>query len=196
VVVVDDGSNDSTAEIAGRFPVILLRHMTNLGQGAALQTGISYALKFPSARYIVTFDADGQHNPGDILRLVRACEDGSYDVALGSRFMRGGGAANISFGRILALKLAVLLTRLTTGLRLSDTHNGLRAFTRQAASRITITQNGMAHASEILNLITALHLRYVEVPVTINYSAYSVGKGQSFWNSINILWDMFLGRLR
>ena len=174
----------------------LLRHVTNLGQGAALQTGITYALKFPSTRYIVTFDADGQHQASDIHRLVRACDDGGYDVALGSRFMSGGQAANITFSRRWVLKLAILLTRLTTGLKLSDTHNGLRAFTRQAASRMTITQNGMAHASEILNQIAALHLRYVEVPVTISYSPYSVGKGQSFWNSINILWELILGKIR
>lgn len=196
VVVVNDGSTDLTAEIVRRFPVVQLKHATNLGQGAALQTGIAFALKFPSARHIVTFDADGQHQVSDIQRMVKTCEEGRYDVALGSRFISGGQAANISFTRRRVLKLAILLTRLTTGLNLTDTHNGLRVFTRQAAERITITQNGMAHASEILDQIAAFKLRYVEVPVTVNYSLYSVRKGQSFWNSINILWDMIMGKMR
>jgi glycosyltransferase involved in cell wall biosynthesis len=195
-VVVDDGSQDATPEIVRQYPVTLLRHLTNLGQGAALQTGISYALSFPSTRYLVTFDADGQHHPEDIRRMLKACQEGNYDVALGSRFIAGGRAANIRAVKQIGLKLAIALTRLTTGLNLSDTHNGLRVFTRQAATRIKITQNGMAHATEILNEIARLKLRYVEVPVSILYSAYSVSKGQSLWNGINILWDILFGKIR
>jgi glycosyltransferase involved in cell wall biosynthesis len=196
VVVVDDGSTDNTLEIALLHPVIALQHTFNMGQGAALQTGISFALRHPSANYIVTFDADGQHRPDDIQRLVDACTQSNSDVILGSRFIQGGKAINIGIIKQATLKIAVLLTHLITGLSLTDTHNGLRLFTRQAASRINITQNGMSHASEILSQIASLKLTYHEIPVEITYTPYSKRKGQSVWNGISILWDMITGRIK
>ncbi len=195
VVVVDDGSTDCTVEEARRFPVTILRHTVNLGQGAALQTGIRFALQNPSIQTIITFDADGQHDPADIARLEEALRQG-FDVALGSRFMQGGQAKNMPQQKRLALRLAVRITQWLTGLPLTDTHNGLRAFDRKAAARLRIHQNGMAHASEILAQIAALHLRYCEVPVTIRYTQYSIHKGQSLLNSINILWDILGGKIR
>jgi polyprenyl-phospho-N-acetylgalactosaminyl synthase len=196
VVVVDDGSVDDTRRRAGGYPVDVLRHVCNLGQGASLQTGISYALRFPETRYVVTFDSDGQHSVADIPRMLAPLEVGTHDVALGSRFLGGGGAENIKLSKRFFLKLAVLFTRLTSGLDLTDTHNGLRAFTASAASRIGIKQNRMAHASEIISQISAQRLRWCEVPVTISYTDYSVEKGQSMLNSVNIIWDMVRGRLR
>jgi len=196
VAVIDDGSVDNTAEIARCFPVALLRHVCNLGQGAALQTGIEYALRFSNTRYIVTFDADGQHSAQDIERLLSPLYTGAYDVTLGSRFLAGGRAADIRASRRLILQLALLLTRLTTNLTITDTHNGLRGFTAEAASKIRITQNRMAHASEILSQIASQKLRYREVPVTIKYTAYSRLKGQSMLDSLNIVWDMVKGRIR
>jgi glycosyltransferase involved in cell wall biosynthesis len=196
VVVVDDGSTDNTLEIALHHPVIALHHTINLGQGAALQTGLSFALQHPSAQYIVTFDADGQHRPDDIRRLVDDCIQGGYEVVLGSRFIQGGKAIHIGFIKHATLRIAVLFTRLITGLSLTDTHNGLRLFTHQAVSRIKITQNGMSHASQILSQIASLKLRYHEIPVEITYTPYSRRKGQSVWNGINILWDMITGRIK
>jgi polyprenyl-phospho-N-acetylgalactosaminyl synthase len=196
VVVVDDSSTDNTLEIALRHPVIALHHTINLGQGAALQTGISFALQQPSAQYIVTFDADGQHRPADIHRLVDACIQGDYEVVLGSRFIRGGKAIDIGFVKQAILRIAVIFTRLITGLSLTDTHNGLRLFSRQAAARINITQSGMSHASQILSQIADLKLRYHEIPVEITYTPYSRRKGQSVWNGINILLDMITGRIK
>ena len=196
VVVVDDGSRDDTAQAALRFPVTVLRHAANLGQGAAIQTGIRYALGQPGTGYIVTFDADGQHRPSDLPAILDILKSGSYDIVLGSRFMRSGRAVDIGRVRRLALRLAVWLTRFGTGLQLTDTHNGLRALTAEAASRLNIEQNGMAHASEILSQVAALKLRYCEAPVTVTYTAYSRLKGQSLFNGINILWDLFMGKLR
>ena len=194
-IVVDDGSNDRTADEAMRYPVTILRHAVNLGQGAALQTGITFALQDPSTQAIVTFDGDGQHDPADIPQLEAALRQG-FDVALGSRFIVGGQAQNMPAPKRLALRLAIRVTRWLTRLPLTDTHNGLRAFSRLAAARIHIRQNGMAHASEILAQIAALKLRYCEVPVTIRYTTYSIRKGQSLWNSINILWDILGGKVR
>lgn len=195
VVVVDDGSTDQTARVALEHPVLLARHACNLGQGAALQTGISLALRSPEARFIVTFDADGQHSADDIPRLVEPVRAGSCDVCLGSRFTAGGKALNISVQKRVLLFLALTLTRLMTGLKLTDTHNGLRAFSREAAARLNITQDRMAHASQILSQIAANRLRYREIPVTVTYSAYSVSKGQGVLDGINVLWEIVFGRL-
>lgn len=190
VVVVDDGSTDQTAIVAGKLPVHTLIHPINLGQGAALATGIEYALK-QGAQIVVTFDADGQMSPQDIETLISEIETG-VDVALGSRFLTALPTAMPKTKKI-TLKLATIFTRLTTGLKITDAHNGLRAFRAQALRKIVITQNQMAHASEILSQIARNKLTYREVPVTIRYTLYSKAKGQSIFNSINILFELFTG---
>jgi polyprenyl-phospho-N-acetylgalactosaminyl synthase len=196
VVVIDDGSSDGTYAACLPLPVILLRHACNLGQGGALATGIAYALRKLDVDYVVTFDADGQHSPDDVLTLVGALASNGVDVALGTRFLRKADAHNIPRGRRLMLRAAVVFTRLTTGLKVTDTHNGLRAFSVSAARHLNLTQAGMAHASEILSLIHKNDLRWCEVPVSIHYSDYSRGKGQGSLNSVNIVWDALTGRLR
>ena len=196
VVVVDDGSSDETARQALEFPIVLLRHAANLGQGAALQTGITYAMRVPNARYIVTFDADGQHCVEDIPRLLDPLSTGEYDVVLGSRFIKGGQAANMGLRKHIILQLALAFTRFSTRLQITDTHNGIRALSVHAATHIRIAQNRMAHASEILSQIAGLRLRYCEVPVTVTYTSYSRSKGQSLLESINILWELVQGSLR
>ncbi len=195
VVAVDDGSTDDTSSLALTFPVHVLRHVTNLGQGAALQTGIAYALSFPECTHIVTFDADGQHRVEDIAALISAMQESGADVAIGSRFKDGTRAPGIPLTRIMVLRLAAFFTRLTTGLRVTDAHNGLRAFTRFAAGRVRIRQAGMAHASEIIGQIRRAGLTYIEVPVTIDYTAYSRSKGQRLWNGLGILWETLVGGL-
>ncbi|HEX5437067.1 MAG TPA: glycosyltransferase family 2 protein [Gemmatimonadaceae bacterium] len=196
VIVVDDGSTDDTAAVAHRFNVCVIRHAWNLGQGAALQTGIDYALRLPMTRYVVTFDADGQHRADDIPRVLAPLELGSHDVVLGSRFATGAAAIDVPPLRRLMLRAAVAFTRLTTRLRLTDTHNGVRAFTRAAASGLNITQNRMAHASQILSRVAELGLRYREVPVTVQYTPYSVAKGQTLLDALTIVWDIATARIR
>jgi glycosyltransferase involved in cell wall biosynthesis len=192
VVVIDDGSRDETAEIARAAGATVIKHPFNLGQGAALQTGIEYALA-QAAELIVTFDADGQHRVSDISRLTDALANERADFALGSRFL--GQAPNLPPFRRLVLHAATLFTRLTTGLRLTDTHNGLRAMTRRGAAAIRLRQNRMAHASECLSQIGSSGLRYVERPVTIEYTAYSLAKGQGIGDAVLILLDLFARRL-
>jgi polyprenyl-phospho-N-acetylgalactosaminyl synthase len=192
LVVVDDGSADNTAVVAAAAGATVLRHPINLGQGAALQTGIDYALA-NGADVVVTFDADGQHRAADIRRLIEALDREHADFALGSRFL--GRSTNLPPLRRLVLLAGTLFTRLTTHLRLTDTHNGLRAMTRRGAGAIRLRQNRMAHASEILTEISQSGLRYVEVPVTIEYTAYSLAKGQSIGNSVMILLDLFARKL-
>ena len=192
VVVVDDGSSDATAEEARAAGAGVITHAFNLGQGAALQTGIDYAVA-AGAEVIVTFDADGQHRVSDIAHLAEALVEERADFALGSRFL--GQAPNLPPLRRLLLHAATAFTRLTTGLQVTDTHNGLRAMTRRAAVGIRLRQNRMAHASELLSQIAANGLHYVERPVTIEYTAYSLAKGQSLGDAVLILLDLFARRL-
>ena len=191
VVVVDDGSSDRTAEASAPAHV-LVRHPINLGQGAALQTGIDFALE-SGADVIVTFDADGQHRAADIEKLVQAIRVADVDFALGSRFLAC--SDGMPAARRILLKAATLFTQLTTGLRISDTHNGLRAMTRRGADVIRLRQNRMAHASELLEQIARSGLGYVEVPVTIEYSRYAMAKGQRLADSLLILFDLSAQRL-
>jgi polyprenyl-phospho-N-acetylgalactosaminyl synthase len=192
VVVVDDGSSDDTAAVASRAPVWLLHHVVNRGQGAAIQTGIDFALN-RDAQVLVTFDSDGQHDPVEIERVVEPVRDGKADVALGSRFL--GGAVGMPRARRLVLRLGIWFTRIFSQIRVSDTHNGLRAFSRTAAERLHLTQDRMAHASEILDRVHQYGLHFVEVPVTIRYSSESLAKGQNSWNAVRIVGQLLLGRL-
>jgi glycosyltransferase involved in cell wall biosynthesis len=192
VVVVDDGSLDRTRDIAAAAGAHVVAHPINLGQGAALQTGIDYALAC-GADVLVTFDADGQHRVADIPHLLEALRRERADFALGSRFL--GQTTNLPMLRRWLLQAATLFTRLTTGLLLTDSHNGLRAMTRRGAGAIRLRQNRMAHASEILVEIAQSGLRYVEVPVTIDYTAYSLAKGQRIGDSLTILLDLFAQEL-
>jgi polyprenyl-phospho-N-acetylgalactosaminyl synthase len=192
VLVIDDGSTDATAEVAARAGAEVLRHPINLGQGAALQTGIEYAL-LRGASHVVTFDADGQHQAEEIAALLAALSAHEADFALGSRFR--GAAVDLPPLRRLLLRAATVFTRATSGLDVTDAHNGLRAMTKRGAARIKLRQNRMAHASEILHQIAASGLRYVEVPVTIQYSRYSLAKGQRASEFVAILLDLFARRL-
>jgi len=192
VVVVDDGSSDETAHIAAELASAVVTHPVNLGQGAALKTGIDYALS-RGAEYLVTFDSDGQHRPSDIPRLLEALVRNQADFALGSRFL--GKPQSMPLVRKLLLCAATLFTSLTTGLYLTDTHNGLRAFTRRGAMALNFRQNRMAHASEILSDIAASKLHYAEVPVTIDYTEYSMAKGQRTSDLILVLLDLFARKL-
>ncbi len=191
VIVVDDGSTDGTGSEAIDAGAILVAHAVNLGQGAALQTGIIFALR-RHAKYIVTFDADGQHSVKDVDSMLDVLNTVNCDVVLGSRFY--GTTENLPRLRWFTLKAAILFTRLSTGLRLTDTHNGLRVMQAEAAKRIQLHQNGMAHASEFLEQIAELNLSYTEVAVTIRYTEYSLKKGQKFSNSLNILMDLLIER--
>jgi glycosyltransferase involved in cell wall biosynthesis len=191
IVVVDDGSGDETGLEARAGGATVLTHIVNLGQGAALQTGIDFAL-LEEADYIFTIDADGQHAPESLTVLAETMRSTGADVVLGSRWL--GRAESVPRLRRLILRLAVVFTRLHSGLGVSDTHNGLRLFTRAAALRLRITQPRMAHASEILAQIGSSKLRFAEAPVTVRYTEYSLRKGQKISGMFRILLDIFYAR--
>lgn len=189
VVCVDDGSRDGSQEVARAAGAVVVQHPINLGQGAALQTGIEYALQDPGMTSIVTFDADGQHRVVDAQAMVARLESGEADIVLGSRFLDS--RTQISKAKRLVLKTAAVQSRLATGMNLTDAHNGLRAMNRSVASKLHLTQNRMAHASELVNQLAVMKPRWVEQPVEIIYTDYSKSKGQSLLNSVNILAELF-----
>lgn len=194
IVVVDDCSTDNTWRILERLPVYRLRHVVNLGQGAALQTGMTFAMQ-QGAHVFVHFDADGQHNPADLPELLEPILSGQADVVLGSRFLRHADLRAVPITRRWLLRAAILVNWLLTGVRLSDAHNGVRAFSRFAARQITLDENGFAHATEILEKIRAAHLIVVERPTRIIYTEYSRLKGQRALHAIDILFDLIIRRL-
>lgn len=192
VVAVDDGSADDTHLNLLETGAKVIRHAVNLGQGAALRTGMDYALS-EGADILVTFDGDGQHRVSDIERLLTVLGETDADIALGSRFLEE--PRGIPFGRQVLLRGAVTFTRIASGIRLTDSHNGLRALRSDAARKLDLSQPRMAHASEILHGIVRHNLRYVEVPVQVTYTARSRSKGQGSLDALNILFELFIQRL-
>ena len=188
VICVDDGSIDDSGMIATKAGAKTFFHPMNLGQGAALQTGIEAATSLSHIKYIVTFDADGQHSVSDALAMVERLRVGDVEVVFGSRFLDE--RTEVGTLKKLVLKVAVFYTNALSGVKLTDAHNGLRAFTRNVAEHIELTHNGMAHATEIVNQISRGKFKYTEMPVHIVYTEYSKAKGQSLWNSVNILFDL------
>ncbi|MDX1909632.1 MAG: glycosyltransferase family 2 protein [Bacteroidia bacterium] len=194
VILVDDASTDETRYQVAGLPVHYLRHGINLGQGAALETGMAYA-RLQGADWVVHFDADGQHQVADIPVLLAPLLAGTADIVLGSRFMSAAARALVPPGRRRLLRVAAVVNLLLTGLRLTDAHNGLRALNAHALSGIRLHQNRMAHATEILQEIHRLRLRWQEVPVTVTYSPYARQKGQRATQAWPILRDLILHTL-
>jgi polyprenyl-phospho-N-acetylgalactosaminyl synthase len=189
VVCVDDGSRDGSVEAVLRTRAHLVRHPVNLGQGAALQTGLAYARAQPGAQYFITFDADGQHRLEDATAMLELARSPDVDLVLGTRF-GSATADSVPWIKRVVLKTAVLLSPAGRKLKLTDAHNGLRVLTRPVADDLQITMNGMAHASEIVSYLGRSHWRVREVPVSIRYTDYSRSKGQSLLNGVNILFDL------
>lgn len=194
IVCVCDGCKDNSAEVIRKTNALLVEHPINMGQGAALQTGIEYALLDPNINYFITFDADGQHSVKDALAMLKVIKKEKLDIVVGSRFL--GEAINMPKSKLILLKMAVTFTNIFSSIKLTDTHNGLRVFNRKFAEKINISMPGMAHASEIIDKIGRGNWQYKELPVTISYSDYSKNKGQSALNSVNIFVDMILSRVK
>lgn len=194
VVCVDDASLDGSAAEIAVTGAYLLNHPINMGQGAALQTGIEFTRRLPGIRYVVTFDADGQHRLEDVAAMLRTIEDRGADVVLGSRFL---GKEPVDMPRVKrwVLRLALAFSNAVSRVKLTDTHNGLRVFTRRVANEIQITMPDMSHASEILDIIAARGYSYVEVPVCVSYTDYSRSKGQPVINALNVAFDILLRKL-
>lgn len=191
ILVVDDASTDATPEIAAQAGAKVIRHALNRGQGAALQTGFDAARKL-GAEIVITFDGDGQHLAADVPRLLDALIATNSDVALGSRFLSPN---DLPGARKAVLQLGVIFTRLVSRIAVSDTHNGLRAIRTRVLPLLRLKEDRMAHASELLDLISVANIKFVEVPCTIHYSQYSRAKGQRSLSAPRVAIEFLVGKL-
>ncbi|HZC90695.1 MAG TPA: glycosyltransferase family 2 protein [Mycobacterium sp.] len=195
VVCVDDGSDDGTGDFARRAGAHLVRHPVNLGQGAAIQTGVEYARRQPGAQVFATFDADGQHRVKDLVTMIDRLGAGDVDVVIGTRF--GPGVSRPPLLKRVVLQTATKLSPRGRSLGLTDTNNGLRVFNKTVADALDITMSGMSHATEFIMLIAENRWRVAEEPVEVLYTEYSQSKGQPLLNGVNIIFDGFLrGRMQ
>ena len=196
VVCVDDGSRDDTAEVALRAGAHVVSHPVNLGQGAAIQTGVEYARRQTGAAVFATFDADGQHRVKDVVSMMERLSRGDVDIVIGTRFA-GSAISHTPPLKRLILRAAAWLSPSSRRLGLTDAHNGLRVFDKTIADDLNLTMSGMSHASEFVTLIDENRWRVAEEPVEILYTEYSLSKGQPLLNGVNIVFDGFLrGRMR
>lgn len=169
VVVCDDGSTDLTGEIAERLGAVVVRHERNLGYGAALQSLFRRASEL-KAEILVTLDADGQHNPDEIPRMVKPIEDGIAEVVLGSRFMDENGTAEMPAYRQLGVKVITKLSNRNGKNGISDAQSGFRAYSKQALEKLGgMSESGMSASIELIRQINKSGLKICEVPVSCKY---------------------------
>ncbi|WP_018603583.1 glycosyltransferase family 2 protein [Mycobacterium sp. 155] len=192
VVCVDDGSRDDTAAAALRAGAHVVPHPVNLGQGAAIQTGVEYARSRPGARVFATFDADGQHQVKDVIRMIDRLDTDDVDLVVGTRF--AGVVTQTPPLKRIILRAAAALSPQSRALGLTDAHNGLRVFDKKVADELNLTMNGMSHAGEFIAMAHEKHWRVAEEPVEILYTDYSKSKGQPLLNGVNIVFDGLLRR--
>jgi len=188
ILVVDDWSTDKSSKILNKLwdKIYLLRHLKNRGAWAALETWFEYIRRYADVQYVVTFDADWQHLLKDYKKFKHAFDKNpNLWAVLGSRFIEKTDT-NIPISRKITLFLGRLFTMFVSGVFLTDAHNGYRVFTFKSVKKIRLSMDGMAYASELIEEIKKKNIKYKEVPVDIKYTAYSLKKGQSSWNAINI----------
>jgi len=189
IIVVDDCSQDKTAALAKQSGVIVIQHAINRGQGASLQTGTEHALD-RQADIIVHFDADNQFQAKEITDIIEPIIQGQAEAVLGSRFL--GKKSNLPWQKkYLIMPLARLVNRIFFNINLSDPQSGFRALNRATAQKIKITNDGMAHCSEILYQLFKNKIKVKEVPITVVYHQY----GQKFSGGLQIIKDLIIQKI-
>lgn len=183
IIVISDGSIDRTAEIALRSGVTLIEHSLNRGLGGALGTGFEYARR-ENFEAVLTFDADGQHNPDDIWPVLRPIVYGRADVVIGSRLKNSAG---MPWYRKVGIWGLNLITAVFFWVWSTDSQSGLRAFNKKALTKIDIQSNKMEVSSEFFYEIGRKELKLVEVPIQSIYTNYSLEKGQKNINAFRII---------
>lgn len=201
ILIVDDGSNDGSPAIIKKFAkkhdhIIALRHSHNRGGWAALETGFEYIRRYLDVSGIVTFDADGQHNPEEIKKFIKAAQKYPYlGIIFWSRFLKEGSYQNMPFLRKCILKWGRIFTYLVSGAKITDPHNGFRIINIDTVKSISLTTDSMAYASELIEQIMQKNIPHWEIPVNIIYTEYSLAKWQKSSNAIFIalhtIWAKF-----
>jgi len=191
VVAVDDGSNDRTADFGVKASAVLLKHIINRGQGAALRTGTEYCLN-NGADIIVHFDADGQFLTRDIERIVAPIKNGEAQVVFGSRFLNSEHSAAMPFSkRYFIMPLAKAINKVFFNVNLTDPQSGFRAMSAEAARKISWKQDRMAHCSEIMFEVKNSNFKVKEISIRVIYHNF----GQNFLGGLKILKELFIAML-
>ena len=192
VLVLNDGSTDNTLKEAKSTDAMILTHFINRGLGGALKTILAFA---DDQKYeiLVTFDADGQHDPDDIRKLIDPILRGNKDIVIGSRWQF---SKSIPIPRWIINKFADLITYLLFNIWTSDSQSGLRALSRKAIQLVNLQSDGMEVSSEFFREIFMNKLRFQEIPVKIRYTEYSKAKGQKLSNAPNVLFHLLMKLIR
>ena len=188
IIVVDDGSTDHTAEVARTCGATLVQHHINLGPGAATQTGIAYAIQL-GATNIVTIDADQQHYPQDIPAIVQKLKQENLDIVLGSRFLKDN--HQVPYSRIFYNKIANVVSSMATGVVVSDSQSGMKAFTAEFAKKSKLHHCGFEFCIELLRYIKIHNAKYSEVPIRVMYNKETMNKGQNLFVGLRMLNRIF-----
>ena len=183
ILVVDDGSNDFTGELAKKAGAIVLRHPINRGLGGALGTGLYWA-KVKDFDLCVTFDADGQHDPSDLKKVLQPLYYNEADVVIGTRTKTGW--KEIPRDRKIILAVSNWLTWWLFGIKTSDSLSGFRAFNRRGIEKIQLRTDRMEVSNEFFSEIKRHRLRLAEVPIRVIYTNYSRSKGQKNSNAFSV----------
>ena len=193
IIVIDDGSTDGTDRVAQRAGAMVLRHLLNRGKGVALSTGF-LAAKHLNASLVATLDADGQHDPGEISKLVAPILKGEADLVIGSRLLTRNG--RMPLDRLLINKVSNILTRFLSGVTVTDSQSGYRAFSRGAIDRLSLTSHGFEVETEMLTEARRKRLQIAEVPIKTIYTPYSRSKGQRLAHGIMMTFRLMVSMLR
>lgn len=191
IVVVNDGSRDATSQIAQKHNAVVINHILNTGAGGATATGLRYAEKYHFT-IAATMDADGQHLPEDVIRGIEQCQQNHIDLLIGSRLIDSQGMSRV---KVIGNKGLSLITQILFGIKSTDSQSGLRIFSRRSLEELRWKTSGYEFCSEMLWRAHQLHLTIDEYPINAVYTDYSKSKGQSNWNSINIIKSLIYRRI-
>jgi len=189
IVVVNDGSTDSTLDILNNLDVTVINHLLNLGQGAAISSGFNFIKELANTKAVITFDADGQHSVDDAIKFANEIVKCKENIIFGSRFIRHSN--NVPAFKRLVLRIVTFITNILTRMHLTDSHNGLKAYKVEALKNFSINIDGFAFESEIINIVSKNKITYKELPTNTIYTEYSKNKGQKLRNGLIILEDIF-----
>ncbi len=189
IVVVNDGSTDSTLDKLNNLDVIVINHLLNLGQGAAISSGFNFIKDLANAKAVITFDADGQHSVEDAIKFANEIIRCRENIIFGSRFIKN--SSNIPPFKRLVLRIVTFITNKLTRMHLTDSHNGLKAYKVEALKNLSISIDGFAFETEIINIVSRYKITHKEMPTNTIYTEYSKNKGQKLRNGLIILEDIF-----